>query len=268
MPTVANLYYEIQGSGPMLLLGQSGEGDAHRTADLASLLSTTHTVITYDRRGLSRSAPVDPGRPPTLTDHADHADDASRLLDALTDKPVAMLGCSLGASIGLHLAVRHPGKLHTLIAHEPVSPWLLPPAEQASHERELLDIQRLYLDRGLTEAMREVARVLGIDPTRQPTEPGLTPHPMTPQRIANFDTFLRHDLAAIATATLQPADLPTCGTRIIPALGTTTPPAVFDHLCAHRLAEFLSTPPVPFPGGHNGNTTHPHGYAESLRNIL
>ncbi|MBW4705762.1 MULTISPECIES: alpha/beta fold hydrolase [unclassified Micromonospora] len=261
----ARLYHEVRGSGPVLLIGQSGEGDARRTADLVAQLADAYTVVTYDRRGLSRSALTDPDRPVTL---ADHADDAARLLAALTDEPAAMLGCSLGASIGLRLAVHHPGRLHTLVAHEPVSPRLLPTGERTRHERELLDVQRLYAARGLTEAMREIARVLGIDPTCQQAEPDLTPQPFTPRRVANFDTFIRRDFTAIVGDDLRPADLPGCGTRIVPAVGARTAPEVFDRRCADRLAELLGTAPVVFPGGHNGNTTHPRGYAATLRRVL
>src|SRR5690349_5731606 len=92
----AVLHYRLEGSGPLLLISQSGEGDADRTVDLVGHLKDEYTVLTYDRRGLSRSR-LD--RPATM---ADHADDVHRLLAHLTDEPVAMLGCSLGAVIGLH----------------------------------------------------------------------------------------------------------------------------------------------------------------------
>ena len=90
----ARLYYEVRGSGPMLLISQSGEGDAGRSTDMVDRLVDDHTVVTYDRRGLSRSTLDDPGRPVTMREHTD---DVNRLLAALTDTPVTMLGCSFGA---------------------------------------------------------------------------------------------------------------------------------------------------------------------------
>src|SRR5205814_6219885 len=171
-----------------------------------------HTVVTYDRRGLSRSVRADPAAPVTLPEHAD---DVHLLLASLTDEPVRMLGCSLGAVIGLHLAVRHPGQVGTLVAHEPVAPWLLPPTERAHHERELLDIQRTYHSGGLSAALPEIAKVLGIGPVNQDTEPDLTPQPMTPQRVANFDVFIRYDFTAITRDALDTADVADLtGTRI------------------------------------------------------
>ncbi|QFY06652.1 alpha/beta fold hydrolase [Nonomuraea phyllanthi] len=253
----ADLYYETRGTGPLLLISQSGEGDAGRTVDLVDLLADTYTVITYDRRGLSRSTVHAPGASVRR-----HADDVHRLLAHLTDQPVIMLGQSLGASIGLHLATEHPEQLALLIAHEPVSPWLLPPAERAAHLAELEQLRARYLEDGLPAVLGEVRRVLGITGD---AEPGLAPQPMTPQRQANFDFFIRHDFAAVARDDL---DLGGCRTAILPAAGRTTPHTVFDRRCAAELAKLLGTEVVEFPGGHNGNTSHPRAYAARLREVL
>ncbi|MBV1854707.1 alpha/beta fold hydrolase [Catellatospora tritici] len=261
----AELYYEVRGSGPLLLISQSGEGDAGRSVDLVDRLVADYTVVTYDRRGLSRSTLSDPARPGTL---ADHADDVHRLLAALTDRPARMLGCSLGAVIGMHLAVRHPAQLEVLVAHEPVAPWLLPPAERAFHEEELRDLQRLYRAEGLRAVFGQIARVLGIDPANPDAEPGLTAHPLDARRAANFDVFIEHDFTAIVRDTLDPAALRAAGVPIVPVYGRTTPHHVFDHRCAMELAALVGTAAVDFPGGHNGNTTHPRAYAERLRQVL
>jgi pimeloyl-ACP methyl ester carboxylesterase len=254
-----NLYYELRGTGPLLLISQSGEGDAGRSVDLVDQIQDAYTVITYDRRGLSRSTIDDPGAGVSVRQHAD---DVHRLLAHVTDQPVIMLGQSLGASIGLHLAVAHPEQLSLLIAHEPVSPWLLPAAVRDGHRAELSELRTLYLDEGLPAAFKEVPRVLGITAD---AEPDLTPQPMTPQRQANFDFFLRHDFTAVIEDEL---DLAGCRTRIMPAAGLSTPPTVFDHQCAVALAELLGTELVRMPGGHNGNTSHPRAYAARLRELL
>ncbi|MFI7538380.1 alpha/beta fold hydrolase [Streptosporangium sp. NPDC049376] len=261
----ATLHYQVRGTGPMLLISQSGEGDADRTVDLVEHLAGDFTVVTYDRRGLSRSALDEPARGATM---AEHADDVHRLLAELTDQPVRMLGCSLGAVVGLHVAVRHPDQIGTLVAHEPVAPRLLPDDRRARHERELAEVQALYEREGLTAAFKAIADVLGIDPANPDAEPGLTPQPMTPNRIANFDYFIRHDFSAVITDTLPVARIAHTRTRIVPAVGATTPHHVFDYRCAEALAALLGTQVVRFPGGHNGNTAHPRGYATLLRRIL
>ncbi|MER5201773.1 alpha/beta hydrolase [Streptomyces sp. NPDC002825] len=261
----AVLHYQVQGTGPTLLISQSGEGDADRSTDLVARLTDSYRVITYDRRGLSRSRLDAPERGATLVEHAD---DVQRLLAALSDGPVLMLGCSLGAVIGLHVAVRHPGLIDTLVAHEPVAPRLLSDEERARHEGELTGLQDLYGREGLSAVLPEIARCLGIDPAGTDAEPNLTPQPMNARRIANFDRFIRHDFTAIVQDTLDTGALASTGTRIVPAIGRSTPDAVFDLRCAASLAELVGHEVREFPGGHNGNTSHPEAYAARLRQVL
>ncbi|MDI2130655.1 alpha/beta fold hydrolase [Yinghuangia seranimata] len=261
----ATLHYQLRGTGPLLLISQSGEGDADRSADLVAGLADAYTVLTYDRRGLSRSRVEDPASGASI---AQHADDVHRLLAAVTDEPALMLGCSLGASIGLHLATTHPGQIALLIAHEPVSPCLLPTADRARHEHELAELQGIYRRAGLADVFPAIAGVLGIDPHSRDVEPDLTPFPLDAQRRANFDYFIQHDFTAIIEDTLDAAALAASSTRIVPAFGATTPHTVFDYQCALALADLTGTPAVTLPGGHNGNLTHPRAYAALLRELL
>ena len=115
----ATLYYEVRGTGPTLLISQSGEGGGRTQLRPGRRAVADYTVVTYVRRGLSRST-VD--HPATEVSLPQHADDVRRLLAEVSDEPVLMLGCSLGASVGLHMAAEHPGQIDTLIAHEPVEP--------------------------------------------------------------------------------------------------------------------------------------------------
>ncbi|TCC07420.1 alpha/beta fold hydrolase [Kribbella soli] len=257
----AVLHYQLEGNGPLLLISQSGEGDADRSTDLVQQLIDDYTVLTYDRRGLSRSKLEEPGA--TI---ADHADDVHRLLAHVTDEPVAMLGCSLGAVIGLHLTVKHPPQLHTLVAHEPIAPWLLAEPKPKLHRNELTELRDQYLAHGLEATIPAIVRSLGIDPANG--EPGRTNFPMDANRLANFDYFIRHDFAAAAGDDLDPAELSASGVRIVPAAGTTTPRTVFDYQCAEALAELIGQDLQTFPGGHNGNLSHPKAYAQRLRELL
>src|SRR6266446_3765212 len=100
----ANLYYEVRGSGPVLLLVCGGIYDAAGYAGLAGELADRYTVVTYDRRGNSRS-PLD-GTPGASGTHSVevHADDAYRVLKAVgvtDEEPAYVFGNSSGAQIGL-----------------------------------------------------------------------------------------------------------------------------------------------------------------------
>ncbi|MFE6828347.1 alpha/beta fold hydrolase [Streptomyces sp. NPDC057690] len=265
----ATLHFQVEGNGPVLLLSQSGEGDADRTVDLLPRLTDTFTVVTYDRRGLSRSTLDDPARPVTM---ADHADDVARVLAEVTDEPALMAGFSMGAAIGLQTVARHPGTLRTLIAHEPVMPNLLPEADRAEHLAQLAAIQDAYEAGGLAAAFPAIARHLGIDPRHDEVEEQLTPQPLTPRRQANFRFFIRTEFTAVATDSLDPAEPVRAalqsGTRIIPATGRTTLPEVHTYRCALALAARLGTEPLEFPGGHNGNTAFPRATAQVLKAVL
>ena len=124
------LYYEVRGSGPLLLVvGQPMTSAPF--GPLADDLAADHTVVTYDPHGVGASTVEDPSLPITP---AVEADDLAALIDALGRGPAALLGSSGGAVAGLALAVRHPDKLTTLIAHEPPVTELVPDAAPVQAE--------------------------------------------------------------------------------------------------------------------------------------
>ncbi|WP_406297288.1 alpha/beta hydrolase [Embleya sp. NBC_00888] len=261
----AELYYEVRGSGPLLLIGESGEGDAGRSVDMVDRLVADHTVVTYDRRGLSRSTLTDPDAPVSIEDHAD---DVARLLVELTDRPALMLGLSMGGLIGLRVAATRPELLDTLIAHEPVAPWLLPDAEREAHRGELTAIREEHARAGMAGAFPAITAHLGIEPGVEEREPDLTPQPMTARRVANFDFFIGREFPAVVDDTLSLDLLRSSTTRIIPGLGATTGHRVFTRRCAVALAELVGVEAASFPGGHNGNLTHPRAFATGLREVV
>src|SRR4029450_12721520 len=102
MPRVAvngtELYYEIRGTGPPVLLIMGATGDGGHFDELAELLSDEFTVVSYDRRGNGRS-PVPPGW--TTASAGEQADDSAALLDALGTGPAAVFGTSAGGICAL-----------------------------------------------------------------------------------------------------------------------------------------------------------------------
>jgi len=114
----ASLYYEVRGSGPVLLMIPGGPMDADGFKDIADRLADDYTVVTYDCRGNSRS-PMQ-GSWDDLTVGL-FADDAHRLLDAVGTDQADVLGSSGGATYALDLVARYPGRVRTLVAHTGVS---------------------------------------------------------------------------------------------------------------------------------------------------
>ena len=70
----ARLYYEVQGSGPVLLMIPGGPTDAGIFAGLAGFLANRFMVVSYDPRGNSRS---NLDGPPEYQQMDVHGDDAA-----------------------------------------------------------------------------------------------------------------------------------------------------------------------------------------------
>jgi pimeloyl-ACP methyl ester carboxylesterase len=111
----AELYYEVRGSGPPLLLVHGTNLDCGCYTAIADILADTFTVVTYDRRGYSRSP-----RPEgwTKTSIEEQAEDAAGLLQTLGTVPAIVFGSSSAGPIVLELAMRHPDLVSTAIVHE------------------------------------------------------------------------------------------------------------------------------------------------------
>ncbi|MEV4832840.1 alpha/beta hydrolase [Micromonospora sp. NPDC049257] len=263
----ARLYYEVQGQGPVLLVLQAGEGDAGRTSYLVQQLADRYTVVTYDRRGLSRSK-LD-GPPAALTMET-HADDASALLAHLTDQPAHVLGSGYGAAIGLYLSLRHPEQVRTLVAHEAPTLRLLPAATRERVVRGVAAAERAYHNDGWGPAMKQMAALSGIDLTTLEMEPGVDFQPMTVDRAANIEFFVKYDGPAFRNCQLDADDiarLKQTGIRVIPAGGCISQD-IWAYVCAEALADELGTAVVEFPGGRNGHTTHPRAFSARLHEVL
>jgi pimeloyl-ACP methyl ester carboxylesterase len=119
MPTLAvngaELYHQVRGEGPPVLLIMGATGDAGHFDVLAGLLADEFTVVSYDRRGNGRS-PRPAGWMQTSVE--EQAGDAAGLLDALGLSPAAVFGTSSGAIFALWLAVEHPEAVSCAVLHE------------------------------------------------------------------------------------------------------------------------------------------------------
>ena len=108
------LHYEVQGSGPPLVLVH-GSWDRHEVwAQAAEELAERYRVISYDRRGHSRSE-----RPPGARSRIEDEDDLAALIEALAGEPAYVAANSFGGVISLALAARRPELIRALTVHEP-----------------------------------------------------------------------------------------------------------------------------------------------------
>ncbi|HEY1652011.1 MAG TPA: alpha/beta fold hydrolase [Acidimicrobiales bacterium] len=104
------LYYEIHGDGPLVLLILGLGVDVNYFADIIRDLATSYRVIAYDPRGAGRSDK--PDEPYTMDGMAD---DAFGLLECLGIGSASVVGCSMGGRTALLLALNHPGLVERLV---------------------------------------------------------------------------------------------------------------------------------------------------------
>jgi pimeloyl-ACP methyl ester carboxylesterase len=280
----ANLYYEVRGSGPVLLLICGGVYDAAGYAGLADRLADRYTVVTYDRRGNSRS-PLDGPR-----EHQNievHGDDAHRVLNAVgvtADESAYVFGNSSGAMIGLELAVRHPGQVRLLVAHEPPLFELLPDRD---HWRAVIrDVEDAFLKEGPGAAGQALAaglRMSGGEPVEDEASgerrrvpggeeaPLEEPDPETLEMMArlerNMEFFIGYEVPPFSRYVPDLAALQALPVRVVAASGEASegePP----NRAAAAVAERMGTRPVAFPGDHGGFGALPEAFAAKLHDVI
>ena len=105
-----NIYYEIHGEGPPLVLIMGLGGDLTRWYRILPILSREFRVITFDNRGAGRSDK--PDIPYTMEMMAD---DIAGLLDVTGIEAAHVFGVSMGGMIAQHFGLRHPQRATSLI---------------------------------------------------------------------------------------------------------------------------------------------------------
>ncbi len=255
----ARLYYQVQGSGPVLML-IGHPMDSSGFAAMAPLLADDHTVVTYDPRGFGRSTidDRDQDAEPDLL-----ADDVRRVLEAVGGGPARVFGSSGGAVTGLALVARHPDHVQTLVAHEPPVALLLPEAEEA--RAGVHDIYDTYRNNGIGAAWQKFLDFAGLQLPLQGEN--VVPSPPSEEMVATSERFFGHGLLPIALYEPDFAALQVAPTRVVIAGGTTSKGELAQRTAA-ALAERLGTPLADFPGGHAGFTSDAEDFVAVLRRTL
>jgi pimeloyl-ACP methyl ester carboxylesterase len=253
----ARQYFEIRGSGPVLII--VGSPMASRDfAPLAEALASDHTVVTLDPRGISRSTLDDPAEASTVDQRAD---DVIAILDALGVQTADLFGSSGGAVTGLAVVARHPGRIGTLIAHEPPLLELLPDAaEQRASTDEIVAI---FHSHGVGAAFARFMGNAGFEPGEDGPPPSENPE----QDAADGARFFSVDLQATTRYTIDLAALAASETRVVVGLGAESGGLVTARTSA-ALAESLQVETTGFPGDHGGFMFAPQRFAEVVRAAL
>lgn len=262
----AKVYYEVRGSGPVLLCMPGGPADASAFGRIAEQLAGDYTVVTYDPRDLSHSQ----ADAPTPTDRVveTYADDVHRLLQAVTKEPASILASSGGATIVLELIRRHPEQLRTVIAHEPPSPSFQPDPSTARSEMD--DIVATFKSGGLGPTMQKFMAHTRIREGGPPPQQGApTPEQREAQArfMRNMEYWFGYYFQGVASYEPDIAALKASSVRIVPGVGEESRGQRAND-GGLGLARLLGAQAVIFPGAHGGFESHAEPFAAKLREVL
>src|SRR5688500_6110580 len=105
------LYYEVSGAGEPLLVLHGAYMNIPSMGEIIPKLAETHRVYALEFQGHGRTTDID--RPIT---YPNLADDVAAFMDAVDLAKADVFGYSVGAEVGLQLAIRHSAKVDKLVA--------------------------------------------------------------------------------------------------------------------------------------------------------
>lgn len=256
----ATLYYEVRGSGPLVLFIPGGGGDAASVDPIAEVLEDRFTVVSFDPRGYSRS--VLDGEPETQRVEV-QAEDAFRLLSHLTDDPALIVGGSSGAIVGLDLLARHPDRVARLVAHEPPCFAVLP---DAAEQRAMIEeVHALFRTEGLAAASARFLAGIGNAMKPSPEVAELPPRTaeMWTRLMANGPLMMEYELREFTSYIPDFAALSAAADRLVLAVGRETR-GCLPYRPAVEIAHRIGIEVTEFPGAHNGMRTEAAEFAAQL----
>jgi pimeloyl-ACP methyl ester carboxylesterase len=273
----ARLHYEVRGSGPLLFVIGSPMAAAE-FAPLADALAADHTVVTYDPRGYGGSPVDNPDDPDQPSTPQQRAGDVVAILDDLGAESADLFGSSGGAVTGLALVATHPGRVQTLIAHEPPLTELLPDAEeQWAATKGITDTFRTD---GFHAAWMQFMVNAGFDmendgefdtgaPDGGVHDEGGEPVPAEPseKELAEATRFFVHDLEPTTRYVPDAAAVNAGAARVVIGIGVDSS-RLLTYRTSVATAELLGCPTVEFPGDHGGFMGAPDAFAKRLREVL
>ncbi len=253
----ARIYHEMRGSGPSVLFIAGATGDAGHFQRVAELLSDEFTVVTYDRRGNSRSPRPD-GWDGTSTE--EQSEDAAALIEALGIVPAAVFGTSGGAIIGLDLVIRHPELVHGVILHDSAMFSVLPNSE------EVLGAIQQVVESGMQRGgprggVEAFLRFIVGDEAFENLDPGLRE-----RMLSNAETFFGLDFPGVGSYHPDATTLADVEVPVMVLAGAESPPFLIE--VSRWLAAHLNVELETLPGGHAPYFDRPEELARALRPLL
>ncbi|MEU5086285.1 alpha/beta hydrolase [Streptomyces sp. NPDC021356] len=265
---MTDLYYDVQGAGPVLLVLPGGAGHPMGLEAMTARLARRFTVVTYDPLGLAHGRL---GQPVADQRVQDWADGARRVLDAVLPEGESAyaLGTSAGGVVALDLLARHAERLRHVVAHEPPCVGVLP--DGARQRAGMREVHAAYRAAGPQAAGARLAALLA---EREPG-PAAESGPLSRQEELSspMALFLAHVLVPF-TEYVPPVPAPEAGagtregSAVLTLAAGDDPHSRLLHRTATCLAERLGADFARFPGGHIGAVERPEAFADRLAEVF
>jgi pimeloyl-ACP methyl ester carboxylesterase len=254
----ADLVFDYEGSGPILLTIAARGGTGGRYAGLSRILKDEFTVVRYDRRCCGRSS-GDASRPMDMTQQAR---DAVAVLGAVGASQAYILGNSAGASIALKLAEYYPEVVLGMIAHEPITICLLD--DRAALMQFNREVDDLDYREGAGPAAKLLARnMVGMAPAKPP-EPN---SPAAKQQAAETEFFLANEHMSLCYSWPDLDRIKRNGIKLAASKGKLSEDAFYAR-SADAVAAGTGCALHTLSGNHIAYTTDPATFAAEIRPIL
>ena len=105
------MYYEVSGTGDPLVVLHGAYMNIPTMGKIIPTLAKTHKVYAVELQGHGRTTDIE--RPIT---YPNMADDVAAFMDSVGLAKVDVFGYSMGAIVGLQLAIRHPARVNKLVS--------------------------------------------------------------------------------------------------------------------------------------------------------
>lgn len=252
----ADLAYDFEGSGPLLLTIAGGGGDGQRYAGISAHLKDRYTVVRYDRRGNSRSTG---GRPLVI---AQQARDAVAVIREMGAAHAFIFGNSGGGAVAIKIAESHPEVVSGMIVHEPCTLPTLPDAAEWLGFGDM--VEALFHEKGTAQAMMFFATSLrGFEGAGN--EPG---HRIgDPQSDRNLDYFMANEFHNLSHYAPDMTKLKANGVPMIAVAGRLSGDAYYART-AKVLADSIGCPHRLMSGHHIAFVADPVTFAGELGELL
>jgi len=264
-----DLYYEVRGMGPALLMIAPAGGDGWQYSAVAEILADEYKMIVYDRRANARSTM----NAPQNFEISQQSRDALAVLHAAGETSAFVFGNSSGAVIALDLAKTHPEAVRAVIVHEAPIPRVLPNARKWQYFFASVHLTAYRFGPSLAAlqfmfgvhlpVFQLIRATQGVNKHRQQSrEPYLSPKMAA-------EVLTKLELLPVTNYLPDVARIKQNGVRVFMAVGEWGLARKAWYVeAAQILADQVGCELVTFPGHHGSFMDMPNEWAATLRSIL